>query len=90
MRPFPLSHRYNRPTVRRSFARRANHGRSAHVRFPDLADTLLAHAPALTLAIGTVVAMGLIVVIVMLACGRASHSTTPSLSSGWPISMRVF
>ncbi|MFZ0066893.1 MAG: hypothetical protein WAK90_12050, partial [Pseudolabrys sp.] len=34
--------------------------------FQMLADTLLAHAPALTLAIGTAVAIGLIVVIVIL------------------------
>ncbi|MGA8822816.1 MAG: DNA recombination protein RmuC [Pseudolabrys sp.] len=34
--------------------------------FQTLADALLAHAPALTLAIGTIVAIGVIVVIVML------------------------
>ena len=34
--------------------------------FQTLADVLLAHAPALTLAIGTIVAIGVIVVIVML------------------------
>ena len=38
--------------------------------FQILADTLLAHAPALTLAIGTIVAIGVIVVIVMLSRPR--------------------
>jgi DNA recombination protein RmuC len=38
--------------------------------FQILADALLAHAPALTLAIGTIVAIGVIVVIVMLAGPR--------------------
>ena len=35
-----------------------------------LANTLLAHAPALTLAIGTIIAIGVIVVIVMLLWPR--------------------
>jgi len=38
--------------------------------FQILADALLAHAPALTLAIGTIVAIGVIVVIVMLSRPR--------------------
>src|SRR5215470_2461217 len=38
--------------------------------FQPLADSLLAHAPALTLAIGTIVAIGVIVVIVMLLWPR--------------------